>query len=72
MPIIYALLMISVFMTFCAYTVLAERKICSFIQGRVGPNRARIPIIGHIPIIGNILTRLGLFQIRELMVCVFI
>lgn len=62
MPIIYALLMISVFMTFCAYTVLAERKICSFIQGRVGPNRARIPIIGHIPIIGNILTRLGLFH----------
>ena len=35
---------------------------CSLIQGRVGPNRAKIPLIGHIPILGNILTRLGLFH----------
>tara|TARA_B100001093_G_scaffold68824_1_gene59059 strand:+ start:4005 stop:5105 length:1101 start_codon:yes stop_codon:yes gene_type:complete len=62
LPFIYALSMIGVFMTLCAYSVLAERKICSFIQGRVGPNRARIPIIGQIPVLGNILTRLGLFH----------
>ena len=61
-PILYALLMLIVFMTFCAYAVLLERKVCSFIQGRVGPNRARIPVIGNIPIIGNLLTRLGIFQ----------
>src|SRR5580765_6049816 len=29
-----------VMMTIFAYTVLAERRICAFIQGRVGPNRA--------------------------------
>ena len=62
LPFFYALSMIGVFMTLCAYSVLAERKICSFIQGRVGPNRARIPIIGQIPILGNVLTRLGLFH----------
>ena len=61
-PILLALAMISVFMTMCAYTVLAERKICSLIQRRVGPNRATIPIIGQIPILGNILTRLGIFH----------
>lgn len=27
-------------MTIFAYTVLAERRVCAFIQGRVGPNRA--------------------------------
>ncbi len=30
----------AVMMTIFAYTVLAERRICAFIQGRVGPNRA--------------------------------
>ena len=62
LPVLFAVLMITVFMTFCAYSVLAERKICSYIQGRVGPNRTRLPVVGHIPIIGNLLTSLGLFQ----------
>ena len=61
-PFLYALAMMTVFMTMCAYAVLAERKICSLIQGRLGPNRAKIPIISQIPIIGNILTRLGVFH----------
>ena len=62
LPISFALSMISVFMTIAGYSVLAERKISSFIHGRVGPNRTRIPIIGHIPVLGNFITRLGLFQ----------
>ena len=62
MPVFYALTVISVFMTLCGYSVLAERKISSWIQGRVGPNRTRIPVIGHIPVIGNLVTKLGLFQ----------
>lgn len=62
LPIAYALVMISVFMTLCGYSVLAERKVSSWIQGRVGPNRTRVAFLGHIPIIGNFLTRLGLFQ----------
>ncbi len=62
LPIILAVSMISVFMGLCAYSVLAERKVSSWIQGRVGPNRTRLPLVGHIPIIGNILTGLGIFQ----------
>ncbi|MGZ0654363.1 complex I subunit 1/NuoH family protein [Coraliomargarita sp. W4R53] len=62
LPIVYAILMISVFMGLCSYSVLAERKVSSWIQGRVGPNRTRLPLIGHIPILGNFMTRLGLFQ----------
>jgi NADH-quinone oxidoreductase subunit H len=62
LPIVYAVLMISVFMGLCSYAVLAERKVASWIQGRVGPNRTRLPLLGHIPILGNLMTRLGLFQ----------
>ena len=62
LPIAFALAMISVFMGLCSYSVLAERKVSSWIQGRVGPNRTRMPLLGHVPILGNILTRLGLFQ----------
>ncbi|MDB2310795.1 MAG: NADH-quinone oxidoreductase subunit H [Opitutae bacterium] len=62
LPIVFAVAMISVFMGLCSYSVLAERKVSSWIQGRTGPNRTRLPLLGHIPILGNILTRLGIFQ----------
>lgn len=62
MPVAYAITMISVFMGLCSYAVLAERKVSSWIQGRVGPNRTRVPLLGHIPILGNLMTGLGLFQ----------
>lgn len=42
--------------------VLGERKVSSWIQGRVGPNRTTLPFIGAIPVLGTGLTRLGLFQ----------
>lgn len=57
-----AMMVISVFMTLAGYSVLAERKISSWIHGRLGPNRTRLPIIGDIPIVGTLLTRLGIFQ----------
>jgi NADH-quinone oxidoreductase subunit H len=57
-----ALAVVSVLMFFCSYTVLAERKVASWLQGRVGPNRTALPIISGIPIIGTFLTRLGVFQ----------
>lgn len=62
LPVAFALTMISVFMGLCSYSVLAERKVSSWIQGRVGPNRTRLPLVGHIPILGNLMTSLGLFQ----------
>jgi NADH-quinone oxidoreductase subunit H len=62
LPIAFAVAMISVFMGLCSYSVLAERKVSSWIQGRVGPNRTRLPLLGHIPILGNLLTKLGIFQ----------
>ena len=62
MTLLMAVVVVVVLMTFCAYAVLAERKISAWIQGRVGPNRTTLPIIGDIPVIGPVLTRLGVFQ----------
>ena len=59
---LYALLMIGAVMTFSAYTVLAERKVSAWIQGRVGPNRTALPWVAAIPLIGPFLARLGVFQ----------
>jgi NADH-quinone oxidoreductase subunit H len=57
-----AVLMISVVMGCSAYAVLMERKVAAAIQWRPGPNRTQIPIFGGLPIIGRILTRIGIFQ----------
>jgi NADH-quinone oxidoreductase subunit H len=57
-----ALILISVVMGCAAYAVLLERKVAAAIQGRPGPNRTQIPILGGLPVIGPILTRLGVFQ----------
>ena len=58
----FAFCMVSVVMGIAAYSVLAERKVSSWIQGRIGPNRTTLPILGSIPMIGPFLTRLGIFQ----------
>ncbi len=49
-------------LSFSNLAVLAERKVSSWIQGRVGPNRTTLPLLGAIPILGTGLTRMGLFQ----------
>lgn len=56
------LIMISVVMTCAGYAVLLERKVAGAVQGRTGPNRTQIPLLGGIPVIGPFLTRIGLFQ----------
>lgn len=56
------LVVISVVMGVCMYSVLAERKVSAWIQGRVGPNRTTLPLIAAIPVVGRFLTRLGIFQ----------
>ncbi len=60
--LVKAITMIVVVMSIAAYAVLAERKVCSWMQGRVGPNRTSLPIISAIPILGPFITRLGLIQ----------
>lgn len=60
--VIYGFTMIMVVMSMAGYSVLAERKIASWIQGRVGPNRTGLPIVSAIPIIGPFLKGLGIWQ----------
>ncbi len=62
LKVLFALIMIVVVMTLAGYSVLIERKVSSWVQGRVGPNRTTIPWIHAIPVIGPFLTRLGIFQ----------
>ncbi|MBN2234638.1 MAG: NADH-quinone oxidoreductase subunit H [Opitutales bacterium] len=59
----FGLAFIIVVMSMAGLTVVAERKFCGFIQGRLGPNRTTIPILGSIPFFGRLITRMGLFQL---------
>jgi len=60
--VIFAFMMIGAVMTMAGYSVLAERKVSAWMQGRVGPNRTVLPFIEHIPVIGPFLKGLGVFQ----------
>ncbi len=62
LKIFFAFLMVSVVMTFAGYSVLAERKVSAWMQGRVGPNRTVLPFVGHIPFVGSFLKGIGIFQ----------
>jgi NADH-quinone oxidoreductase subunit H len=61
--LVKAVAMIIVVMTMAGYSVVLERKVAAWAQGRVGPNRTSVPLIGSLPVIGRILTRMGLFQL---------
>lgn len=59
---IYGLILIAVVMGLAAYSVLLERKVSSWIQGRIGPNRTSLPLIAKIPLIGPFLRYNGIWQ----------
>lgn len=42
---------------------MAERKVSAWIQGRPGPNRAIVPWVAWIPVLGPFLQRLGIFHV---------
>ena len=60
--LIKLVVVIGAVLTLVAYSVLAERKISAWIQDRVGPNRVAPPFVRYLPVIGPLLTRLGVFQ----------
>jgi NADH-quinone oxidoreductase subunit H len=60
--VLFALLMVGAVMTMAGYSVLAERKLSAWMQGRIGPNRTVLPFIEHIPLLGPLLKGLGVFQ----------
>ena len=59
---LFAFLMVSVVMSMAGYSVLAERKVSAWMQGRVGPNRTVLPLVVYVPVIGPLLRGLGMFQ----------
>jgi NADH-quinone oxidoreductase subunit H len=62
LKVLFALLMIGAVMTMAGYSVLAERKVSAWMQGRIGPNRTVLPFVGSIPFIGKFMKGLGIFQ----------
>lgn len=62
LKVVFALIFVAVIMTFAAYSVLAERKVASWIQGRVGPNRTALPGLSAIPVLGPHLVKMGIWQ----------
>ncbi|MDA7822820.1 NADH-quinone oxidoreductase subunit H [Opitutales bacterium] len=62
LKVFFAFMMVGAVMTMAGYSVLAERKVSAWMQGRVGPNRTVLPFFEYIPIFGPLLKKLGIFQ----------
>ena len=51
MKFLFAVLMVGAVMTMAGYSVLAERKVSAWMQGRVGPNRTVLPYVQSLSLI---------------------
>lgn len=63
LKVLFSLAAIMIVMCFAGLSVVAERKVCAFIQGRYGPNRTAIPWVLAVPLVGRFLQRAGLMQL---------
>lgn len=63
LKILFGIAAIGVVMCFAALSVVVERKVAAFIQGRYGPCRTFIPYVMFIPFVGRFLQRAGLMQL---------
>ena len=63
LKIVFGVAAIGVVMCFAALSVVVERKVAGFIQGRFGPNSTYIPYLMLVPVVGKTLRRLGLMQL---------
>jgi NADH-quinone oxidoreductase subunit H len=63
MLLVKAVIVVVIVMAVAGYSVVAERKVASWAQVRPGPNRTTVPILGDIPWLGRVLTRIGFFQL---------
>lgn len=63
LQVLFALGAIMLVMCFAGLSVVAERKVCAYIQGRYGPNRTAIALVAAIPFVGNFLKKNGLMQL---------
>lgn len=61
--ILKGLAVIAVMFPIAGACSMAERKISAWIQGRHGPNRAIIPWMRFVPVLGPVLQRLGAFNL---------
>lgn len=61
--VVFGFCAIGLIMGFAALSVVAERKVAGYIQGRYGPNRTLIIWVEAIPFVGPALRKMGLTQL---------
>ncbi|MDR3229671.1 MAG: NADH-quinone oxidoreductase subunit H [Puniceicoccales bacterium] len=60
---LYAFALVLVVMTCVGCSVLVERKVGAWMQGRLGPNRVSLPGLDTLPFFGRWIQRLGILQL---------
>lgn len=63
LKVVFGFAAIGVVMCFAALSVVIERKVAGFIQGRFGPCNTYIPYVMLVPVLGKVLQKCGLMQL---------